>query len=844
MSNDCSVHMIWGVWSKGFSSVTVYGIELVFGGKFELVIADNRNLKIATAVDANKAGHIFNMEDAGSGGSSTHLTAVWKKSWKITLKVIMELIWIVHPFTLKGLEPHIQVTFAALRKNNNGNNFAKRLRGNRQRLVRKTVEASEEKLEKIIEMCTTLQKENEDIKRKMGYLLEQLAHFTRAHLPQEFDKNVRTGGARHMTGNMSYLSEYEDIDGGYVAFGRDPKGGKITGKGKICTGKKPALSFMRPFGCPVTILNTLDHLGRGPTWLFNIDTLTDSINYKSVVAGNQTNGNAGTKENINAGQAGKKTLPDQEYILLPLWTKDSLFSSTSKQSPDDGFKPSGDKEKQDAESPGNDVPRQESQEQDTTVNSTNNLTTISPTVNTAGIQDSVVDENIVYGCANDHNMPELEDTSIFKDSHKDVFGAEADFNNMESTYQVSHISTTRVHKDHLVEQIIGDLYSAPRTRRMTKSVTNHGMISSIPQRINHQHLNTCLFACFFSQIEPTRVAKALTNHAWVEAMQEELLQFKLQKVWILVDLPNGKRAIGTKWVFRNKKYKRGIVIKNKARLVAQGYSQEEGIDYNEVFTPVARIKAIRLFLAYASYMGFMVYQMDVNNTFLYGRIKKEVYVCQPPGFEDPDHPDMVYKVVKALYGLRQAPKSLDKYVIEVLRKFNLIDVKPANTPVDTEKHLVKDANGDDVDVHLYRSMIRSLMYLTTSRLDIMYAVCICARFQVTPKVSHLHAVKRIFRYLKSKPKLGLWYLRDSPFELVAYTDSDYAGASLDRKSTTGGCQFLGRRSISWQCKKQTMIATSTTKAEYMAAASCCRQLKVNAVKPKLTTAIDGFCCSG
>ncbi|GJW96398.1 putative ribonuclease H-like domain-containing protein [Tanacetum coccineum] len=168
--------------------------------------------------------------------------------------------------------------------------------------------------------------------------------------------------------------------------------------------------------------------------------------------------------------------------------------------------------------------------------------------------------------------------------------------------------------------------------------------------------------------------------------------------------------------------------------------------------------------------------------------------------------------------------SQDKYVAEVLRKFNFSDVKSASTPVDTKKTLVKDADGDDVDVHLYRSMIGSLMYLTASRPDIMYAVCVCARFQVTPKVSHLHVVKRIFRYLKGQPKLGLWYPRDTPFELVAYTDSDYAGASLDRKSTTGGCQFLGSKLISWQCKKQTVVATSTTEAEYVAAASCCGQV--------------------
>ncbi|GJT38464.1 putative ribonuclease H-like domain-containing protein [Tanacetum coccineum] len=328
---------------------------------------------------------------------------------------------------------------------------------------------------------------------------------------------------------------------------------------------------------------------------------------------------------------------------------------------------------------------------------------------------------------------------------------------------------------------------------------------------------------------------------------EELLQFKLQKVWILVDLPKGHRAIGIKWVYRNKKDERGIVIRNMARLIAQGHTQEEGIDYDEVFAPVARIEAIRIFLAYASYMGFIVYQMDVKSAFLYGQIEEEIYVCQPPGFKDLDHPDKVYKVVKALYGLHQAPRAwydtlanyllcngfqrgkinqtlfikrqkghillVQVYVDDIIfgstkkelcdefeklmkdKKFNYTDVKSASTPTDLEKPLVQDGDAANVDEHRYRSVIGSLMYLTTSRPDIIY--------------------------LKGKPSLGLWYSKDSPFELVAYTDSDYAGATQDRKSTTRGWQFLGNRLISWQCKKQTVGATSTTEAEYVAAANCC-----------------------
>ncbi|GKF24623.1 putative ribonuclease H-like domain-containing protein [Tanacetum coccineum] len=219
--------------------------------------------------------------------------------------------------------------------------------------------------------------------------------------------------------------------------------------------------------------------------------------------------------------------------------------------------------------------------------------------------------------------------------------------------------------------------------------------------------------------------------------------------------------------------------------------------------------------------------MDVKCAFLYGTIEDEVYVCQPPGFEDPKFPDKVYKVEKALYGLHQAPRawyetlstyliengfrrgtidktlfikkdkvqqkkdrifiSQDKYVADILKKFDFSTIKTTITPMEPNKALIKDEEADSVDVHLYSSMIGSLMYLTASRQDIMFAVCACARFQVTPKMSHLHAVQRIFRYLKGQPKLGLWYPRDSPFDLEAFSDSDYAGASLDRKSTTGGC---------------------------------------------------------
>ncbi|GKA52321.1 putative ribonuclease H-like domain-containing protein [Tanacetum coccineum] len=481
------------------------------------------------------------------------------------------------------------------------------------------------------------------------------------------------------------------------------------------------------------------------------------MNYEPVIAGNQTNKNAGNKDNGT-----------QQYILLPL-----LYNSP--QSSEDAV--ADDAGKKTNEEPANEGERNE------------------------GI-----------GAYDDEDV-----------------GAEADLNNLETTMNVSPIPTTRIYKNHPKDQIFRDINSSTQTRRMTKIFEEHAMT--------------------------------------------------------LVDLPKGKRAIGTKWVYRNKKDKRGIVVRNKARLVAQGYTQEEGIDYDEVFAHVARIEVIRLFLAYASFMGLIVYQMDVKSAFymvekaLYGlhqaprawyetlstyllenryrrgTIDKNLFIKKDRGdillvqvyvddiifgstkkslcveFEQMMHKRFQMSSMGELtffLGLQVQQKedgmnliSQDKYVADILKKFNFTTVKAASTPIETNKALNKDEEAEDVDVHLYRSIIGSLMYLTTSRPDIMFAVCACARFQVTPKTSYLHALKKIFRYLKGQPKLGLWYPRDSPFDFEAFFDSDYAGASLDRKSTTGGCQFLGKKLILWQCKKQTIVANSTTEAEYVSTANCC-----------------------
>ncbi|GKC13965.1 putative ribonuclease H-like domain-containing protein, partial [Tanacetum coccineum] len=246
----------------------------------------------------------------------------------------------------------------------------------------------------------------------------------------------------------------------------------------------------------------------------------------------------------------------------------------------------------------------------------------SPDVNTGSLKLNVVSLSVNTASPNDQDSTKEE--------------PEVDLGNITNSYIVPTTPNTRIHKDHLIDNVIGEVISTVQTRRMSKPTSEQGFLSDVYKQKTHDTLNTCLYACFLSQNEPTRIAKALSDSSWVEAMQEELLQFKLQQVWILVDLPNGKKVIGTKWVFRNKKDERGIMIRNKVRLVAQGHRQEEGIDYEEVFAPVARIEAIRLFLAYASFMGFLVYQMDVKSVFLYGTVEEEVYVTQPLGFKDSD----------------------------------------------------------------------------------------------------------------------------------------------------------------------------------------------------------------
>nr|GEV43581.1 ribonuclease H-like domain-containing protein [Tanacetum cinerariifolium] len=538
---------------------------------------------------------------------------------------------------------------------------------------------------------------------------------------------------------------------------------------ELLLGRIPSIEFTRPFGCTFTILNTPNPLGKfygkadkgflvrysvsskafkvfnsrarivqetlhinflenqpnvvgnGPAWLFDIDTLTQFMNYQPVVAGNQPNHNAGIQENLNVGTCVKETVSVQQYMLLPLWSNG--FKDPQNIDFDDAF----------------DVKENESEVHVSPKffdNNTNGVNAASTPVTAVG--PNLTNNTISFSAAGPSNTAV---SLTFEIGQKYSFVDPSQYLDDLNMLALEDITYSDDEEDADITYSDDEEDAAPQTRSMAWMAKEQGGLT----QLNDEDFHTCMF----------------------------------------------------------------------------GHIQDEGIDYEEVFAPVARIEAIRLFLAYASFMGFMVYQMDVKSDFLYGTIKEKVYVCQPLGFEDPDYPDKLYKVFKSLHALHQAPRawcetlanyllengfqrgkidqtlfikkqkgdillvqmssmgeltfflgvqvkqkpdrifiSQDKYVAKILGKFGLTDGKSASTPINTEKPLLKDLDGEDVDIHIYRSIIGSLMYLTSSRPDIMFAVYACAHFHVTPKALHLHAVKRIF--------------------------SNYAGASLDRKSTTGG----------------------------------------------------------
>ncbi|GJV84734.1 putative ribonuclease H-like domain-containing protein, partial [Tanacetum coccineum] len=481
--------------------------------------------------------------------------------------------------------------------------------------------------------------------------------------------------------------------------------------------------------------------GKGPDWLFDLDYLTNSMNYKPVTAKNQTdklagkeisNGNAGIQADVDTGTSGRKAVPDQEFIVLPLW---SSISSNLKSSDENNRSEKPKKDTTEALrkelAPGADDLFLQGTAR--AIN-TNSFTAASePNIfNTAKPSFAYPDLSI-YADKDDTQILKLEDihgtsdTGIFTSASYDDAdeGAVADITNLESSVNVSPILTSRV-------------------------------------------------------------AKALNDENWVEAMREELLQFKIQKVWILVDLPHGKKAIGTKWVYRNKKDERGIVVKNKARLVAQGHIQEEGIDYDEVFAPVARIEAIGIFLAFASFMS-------------------------------------VYKVEKALYGLHQAPRAWYATLSTLLLKSGYRRGTIHNT-----LFIKKDKD----NIMLVQVYVNDIIFGSTKK-------SWCDEFEALMKsrfqMSSMGELTFFLRLQVKQKEDGIFISQDKfvteilkKFDFVNAVKrifSDYDGANLDRKSITGGCQFLGKMLISWQCKKQTIVATSTAEAKYVAAANCCGQVR-------------------
>nr|GEV47517.1 retrovirus-related Pol polyprotein from transposon TNT 1-94 [Tanacetum cinerariifolium] len=563
--------------------------------------------------------------------------------------------------------------------------------------------------------------------RPIGNVIDHISKDSRSYMLKRFNYVDLQDRLKHMIGKKAFLTYYQEIDGGFVAFGGSPKGGKITGKG---------------------IENQINHRVK----IIRCDNGTEfknsemnqfcqmkGIKREFSVARTPQQNKVAEKKNRTLIEASRTMLADSllpntfwaEVINTACYVQNRVLVTK----------------------PYNKTPYE------LLIGKSLNLDFMRPfgcpitILNTLDHLDKFerkADEGLLVGYYVNRSGPKwlfdidsltksmnYKPVTIGNQTNDDV-GIEINSLNDKDVDELPSKGDEGVGKGSVIDD-------QERTDSRTQDVnTIRPSINTANANINTSILSINIVGSddpSMSSLEETGIfddvyddkevgAEANPNNLelstvfnpnWIKLMQEELFQFKLQKVWTLVDLPNGKRAIGTKWVFKNKKDERGIVVRNKARLVAQGYTQEEGIDYDKVFAPVFMIEAI----------------------------------------------------------------SQDKYVADILKKNDFTIVKTVSTPMEPNKALIKDAEAKDVDVYLYRLMIRSLMYLTASRPDIMFAVCTCARFQVTLKTSHLHAMKRIFRYLKGQPKLSLWYPRDSPFDLEAFSNSDYARASLDGKSTIG-----------------------------------------------------------
>nr|GEW26949.1 hypothetical protein [Tanacetum cinerariifolium] len=365
----------------------------------------------------------------------------------------------------------------------------------------------------------------------------------------------------------------------------------------------------------------------------------------------------------------------------------------------------------------------------------------------------------------------------------------------QSIVQTNHLMphhNSKWTKDHPLNNIIGQL-SRP--------------VSTWLQL--HDQALFCYCDAFLTFVEPKTYKEALTQSCWIEAMQEELNEFERLEVWELVPRPDQVMVITLKWIYKVKLDELGGILKNKACLVTRGYRQEEGIDFKESFAPVARLEAIQIFLAYATHKNIVVYQMDVKTAFLNGNLREEIYVSQPDGFVDPDNPNHMSMMGKISFflGLQisQSPRGIfinkSKYALESLKKYGFESCDPVDTPMVEKSKLDEDKEGKAVDPSHYRGMIGTLLYLTASKPDLQFAICMCARYQARPTEKH-----------------------DSSVALIAFADADHSGCQDTHRSTSGSVKFLGERLICWSPKRQKSDAISSTKAEYIALSGCCAQI--------------------
>nr|GEY84907.1 retrovirus-related Pol polyprotein from transposon TNT 1-94 [Tanacetum cinerariifolium] len=437
-----------------------------------------------------------------------------------------------------------------------------------------------------------------------------------------------------------------------------------------------------------------------------------------------------------------------------------------------------------------------------------------------------------------------------------------------TSQDVDELNSQQQHtKDHPLEQVVREPSRLVLTRNQLRSDGD-----------------MCMYALTVSTMEPKNVKEAMTDPAWIESMQEELLQFKRLNVWVLVPALDNISPLTLKWFFKNKHDKEQTVIQNKSHLVVRGYRQEEGIDFEESFALVARMEAIRIFLSYVTHKSFTVFQMDVklhscmalyglkhaprawydelsmfllHNHFFKGTIDPTLFVRRFYddilvvhvyvldiifGSTHPRYIQLFYDLMKSrfemsmmgertlFFGLQvnQSPRGIfinqSNYVLEILKKYGMESCDPVGTPMEIKDKFDLDQNGAPVDATKYHSMIGALMYLTSSRPDIVHDTFLCARYQAKPIEKHLKEVKRIFHYLRGTVNTGLCYSKDSGFELTGFSDADYARCKYTFKSTFGGAQFLGEKPVSWSSKKQDCTVLSTAKAEYVSLSACCAQV--------------------